>query len=121
MRRAWKRQASFAAIGWALAAASGASAADAPRSPAAAAPAPQASVSEVVVTARRLDQARASIQPQLGASVYTITAKAIETMPGGANVALNQVVLQSPGVVQDSSASSIFAANITACSSASMA
>ena len=102
MRRAWKRQASFAAIGLALgAAASGASAADAPPPPVPA-PGPQSKVAEVVVTARRLDQARASIQPQLGASVYTITAKAIETMPGGANVALNQVVLQSPGVVQDS-------------------
>jgi len=102
VRRAWKRQASFAAIGLALgAAASGASAADAPPPPVPA-PGPQSKVAEVVVTARRLDQARASIQPQLGASVYTITAKAIETMPGGANVALNQVVLQSPGVVQDS-------------------
>jgi outer membrane receptor protein involved in Fe transport len=59
-------------------------------------------VAEIVVTARRLDQARATIQPQVGASVYTITSKAIETMPGGANAALNQVVLQSPGVVQDS-------------------
>jgi outer membrane receptor for ferrienterochelin and colicins len=59
-------------------------------------------VQEVVVTARRLNEARASIQPQLGASVYTIDAKAIAAMPGGDDVALNQVVLQSPGVAQDS-------------------
>ncbi len=59
-------------------------------------------VAEIVVTAQRLNEARASIQPQLGASVYTIDAKAMEAMPGGDNVALNQVVLQSPGVVQDS-------------------
>jgi outer membrane receptor protein involved in Fe transport len=58
--------------------------------------------SQIVVTARRLDQARATIQPQVGASTYTITSKAIEAMPGGANTALNQVILQAPGVAQDS-------------------
>jgi outer membrane receptor protein involved in Fe transport len=69
---------------------------------AAASPASGATVSEIVVTARRLNEARVSIQPQIGASVYTITSKAIAAMPGGANSALNQVVLQSPGVTQDS-------------------
>ena len=59
-------------------------------------------VSEIVVTARRLNAARATIQPQIGASVYTVTAQAIQTMPGGDNTQLNQVVLQSPGVAQDS-------------------
>ena len=57
---------------------------------------------EVVVTAARLTAARVSIQPQLGASTYTIDSKAIDAMPGGDNVALNQVVLQAPGVAQDS-------------------
>jgi outer membrane receptor protein involved in Fe transport len=66
------------------------------------APPASTSVSEIVVTARRLDAARATIQPQIGASVYTVTAQAIETMPGGDNAALSQVVLQSPGVAQDS-------------------
>ena len=59
-------------------------------------------VSEIVVTARRLDEARATIQPQLGASVYTITSKAIDALPGGENTGLNQVILQAPGVAQDS-------------------
>jgi outer membrane receptor for ferrienterochelin and colicins len=59
-------------------------------------------VAEVVVTGKRLDAARASIQPQTGASTYAISAKAIEAMPGGANASLNQVVLQAPGVAQDS-------------------
>ena len=59
-------------------------------------------VSEVVVTAQRLDAARATIQPQIGASTYAINSQAIQTMPGGDNVALNQVVLQAPGVAQDS-------------------
>ena len=57
---------------------------------------------EIIVTARRLNAARAAIQPQLGASVYTVDKAAIAAMPGGDNVALNQVVLQAPGVAQDS-------------------
>ncbi len=64
--------------------------------------APGTTVGEIVVTSRKLNEARASIQPQIGASVYTIDAKAIAAMPGGDNVQLNQVVLQAPGVVQDS-------------------
>jgi outer membrane receptor for ferrienterochelin and colicins len=55
-----------------------------------------------VVTAQRLNEARASIQPQIGASVYTITDQAIKNMPGGENVELDQVILQAPGVAQDS-------------------
>ena len=61
-----------------------------------------ASVPEVVVTAQRLDAARQSIQPSLGASTYTVTDPAIEALPGGDNQPLNQVILQAPGVVQDS-------------------
>jgi outer membrane receptor protein involved in Fe transport len=59
-------------------------------------------VGEVVVTAARLDAARATIQPQTGASTYAIGADAIQAMPLGDNAALNQVVLQAPGVAQDS-------------------
>lgn len=59
-------------------------------------------VSEVVVTASRLNQARDSIQPQIGASTYAFTAKQIEALPGGENLSLQQVVLQAPGVSQDS-------------------
>ena len=66
-------------------------------------PAPPATdVSEIVVTAKRLDAARATIQPQIGASVYVIDSKAIAALPGGDNTALSQVVLQAPGVAQDS-------------------
>jgi outer membrane receptor for ferrienterochelin and colicins len=60
------------------------------------------SVSELVVTAQKLDQARASIQPQIGASTYTITRDAIEAIPGGDSTPLDQVILQAPGVAQDS-------------------
>ena len=59
-------------------------------------------VSEIVVTGKRLNEARDTIQPQTGASTYAINAQAIQAMPGGDNAALNQVVLQAPGVAQDS-------------------
>ena len=58
--------------------------------------------SEVVVTAQRLDEARDSIQPQIGASTYTLSSQVIEALPAGENTPLNQVILQAPGVAQDS-------------------
>lgn len=57
---------------------------------------------EVVVTARRLDAARERIEPSLGASSYTVPQALIANLPGGANARLSQVVLQTPGVAQDS-------------------
>ena len=59
-------------------------------------------VETVVVTANRLNEARAQIEPQIGASAYTIDAAAITATPGGANTLLNQVILQAPDVTQDS-------------------
>ena len=59
-------------------------------------------VETVVVTARRLGEARSAIQTQIGASTYTITASDIENQPGGENTLLNQVILQMPDVAQDS-------------------
>jgi len=59
-------------------------------------------VETVVVTAERLDAARIGIQTQIGASTYTISSAEIDTQPGGENALLNQVVLQAPGVAQDS-------------------
>ncbi|MGL4312977.1 MAG: TonB-dependent receptor [Sphingomonas sp.] len=55
---------------------------------------------EIVVTGH-LDKARASIQPSLGATTYTISNEAIQELPGGDNQQLNQVLLQLPGVTQD--------------------
>jgi outer membrane receptor protein involved in Fe transport len=60
------------------------------------------SVATVVVTARRLDNARQTIEPSLGATTYTLDHAAIASQPGGDNQQLNQVILQLPGVVQDS-------------------
>ena len=56
---------------------------------------------ELNVVAKRLEAARVAIEPQIGASTYTMTRQAIETQPGGANNTLNQVVLRAPGVSQD--------------------
>jgi hypothetical protein len=54
------------------------------------------------VIARRLDIARQQIQPSLGASTYQFNPQALETIPQGANAPMNQVLLQAPGVAQDS-------------------
>jgi outer membrane receptor protein involved in Fe transport len=71
--------------------------------PGTATPAPQPSVSlDLNVIAQQLDVARQQIQPSLGASVYTFSRRAIETQPLGDNTPFNQVLLQAPGVAQDS-------------------
>jgi outer membrane receptor for ferrienterochelin and colicins len=71
-------------------------------SAASSAAAPVDELAEVVITARRLNQARTEIETQTGASTYTIDSTAIAATPGGDNVQLNQVLLQAPDVVQDS-------------------
>ncbi len=57
--------------------------------------------SGIIVTAKKLDAVRASIQPSLGATSYTITNETIQALPGGDNQQFNQIILQLPGVVQD--------------------
>ena len=54
------------------------------------------------VTAKKLDEARNAISPRIGASVYEINRQAIENAPQGDNASFNQVLLQAPGVAQDS-------------------
>ncbi len=56
----------------------------------------------VTVTAARLAAARNGIQTQTGASTYTVTSQDIQNEPGGDNNLLNSVILQAPGVAQDS-------------------
>jgi outer membrane receptor protein involved in Fe transport len=60
------------------------------------------SLTDIVVTARKLDAARDSIQPSLGASQYTLDRAALDIQPGGADRNLKGVLLQVPGVSQDS-------------------
>jgi hypothetical protein len=75
------------------------------------APAPQASadagttsitLDTIEVITQELNAARLQIQPSLGASTYTFSPEALETIPQGENAPLNQVLLQMPGVAQDS-------------------
>lgn len=49
-----------------------------------------------------LDQSRNALSPDTGSSQYVIDRQAIEQLPLGASTPLNQVLLQAPGVVQDS-------------------
>ncbi|MDR3385626.1 MAG: TonB-dependent receptor [Rudaea sp.] len=49
-----------------------------------------------------LDKSRNQLSPEIGASQYTISQQAIEQLPLGDATPLNQVLLQAPGVVQDS-------------------
>ena len=57
---------------------------------------------DIDVVAKRLDLARSQIQPSLGATKYDFGRSALATIPQGDNAPLNQVLLQAPGVAQDS-------------------
>jgi outer membrane receptor protein involved in Fe transport len=73
--------------------------------PAAAASAPdETPVQRVEVTGGRekLDAARNGLSPDTGSSIYRIDKEDIQKLPLGEATPLNQVVLQAPGVVQDS-------------------
>lgn len=50
----------------------------------------------------QLNQARSQILPAVGATVYTHTAEQIEMQSQGDNAPMNQVILRSPGVAEDS-------------------
>jgi outer membrane receptor protein involved in Fe transport len=66
-------------------------------------PPPEAGLSlDLDVIAKQLDIARTEIQPSLGATVYDFSRQAIETQPQGDNQPLNRLLLQAPGVAQDS-------------------
>lgn len=55
---------------------------------------------EIVVTARKLDSARASVSGSLGASTYALSNDAIEKRPSGEAANLVNVLMQMPGVTQ---------------------
>src|SRR5712691_2225565 len=57
---------------------------------------------ELDVIAKQLDVARNQIQPSLGASLYEFRRPTIENQPQGDNQPFNQLLLQAPGVAQDS-------------------
>lgn len=62
-----------------------------------------AAQSDIVVTAQRLDTARTRIEPDLGASTYTLTNDAIENRPGGETRNLGSILVQVPGVRREGS------------------
>ena len=57
---------------------------------------------DIDVIANRLDLARQQIQPSLGATSYSFSPEALRAIPQGESAPLNQVLLQAPGVAQDS-------------------
>jgi outer membrane receptor protein involved in Fe transport len=59
-------------------------------------------VETIQVVGKRLDEARNGLSPETGSTIYRIDRKDIEALPLGDSTPLNQVILQAPGVVQDS-------------------
>ena len=57
--------------------------------------------SEIVVTAQRLNAARDSINPAIGANEAKFSHTDLEVQPGGVDRGLKGVLLQAPGVSQD--------------------
>ncbi len=57
-----------------------------------------------VTVVGQLDQARNQIQPDLGATAYTIDKNAIANLSQGGNAPMNQIILRAPCVAQDSAA-----------------
>ncbi len=56
----------------------------------------------IVITAKRLDAARDAIDPSVGASDFRFDREQLDLQPGGADRSLKGVLLQAPGVSQDS-------------------
>ena len=53
----------------------------------------------------QFDVARDNLSPRMGASTFDMNRAFIETLPQGADGSINKVLLQAPGVTQDSAAS----------------
>jgi outer membrane receptor protein involved in Fe transport len=61
-----------------------------------------AQAQEIVINATRLEKARNGLSPKTGGSVYKFEAKDIDNLPQGQSTPVNEVLLQAPGVVNDS-------------------
>jgi outer membrane receptor protein involved in Fe transport len=57
---------------------------------------------QIQISAKRLVQVRNGLSPKTGGSVYRFDANDIKNMPQGESASFNQVLLQAPGVVNDS-------------------
>ena len=58
-----------------------------------------------VVIAQNRQQVRNSLSPKTGTSAYQLDEQAIQSLPQGENTPLNKILLQAPGVAEDSAAS----------------
>ncbi|PTU33050.1 TonB-dependent receptor [Stenotrophobium rhamnosiphilum] len=61
-----------------------------------------AKLTTVTVTAERLEHARNSLSPSTGSSQYVFDQTTIANLPQGKNTPMNQLLLQAPGVANDS-------------------
>jgi outer membrane receptor protein involved in Fe transport len=66
---------------------------------------PQTEAQVVAGKNDKFDEARQNIVAPIGATSYQINHQAIEALPQGSNASLDKVLLQFPGVTQDSAAS----------------
>ena len=63
---------------------------------------PTEKLDAVEVVGKRLDDARNGLSPETGSTVYRFDRSDIQALPLGNATPLNQLILQAPGVVQDS-------------------
>ncbi len=63
---------------------------------------PQEPKSDLATKNTKFDEARDNLSPRFGASSFDLNRAAIESMPRGTDTPINQVLLQAPGVSQDS-------------------
>lgn len=61
-----------------------------------------AQLQTVTVTAERMEHARNSLSPSTGSSQYVFDQATIENLPQGKNTPMNELLLQAPGVANDS-------------------
>ncbi|UCF51039.1 MAG: TonB-dependent receptor [Bradyrhizobium sp.] len=66
---------------------------------------PQTEAQAVAGQSEKMDAARQNTLAPAGATAHTLNRQAIEALPQGANAPLDKVLLQFPGVTQDSAAS----------------
>ena len=62
-------------------------------------------LTSVQVTAQRLKDAQLELSPKVGTTVYSVDERFIENLAIGENTPMNDVLIQLPGVAQDSKAS----------------
>ena len=66
---------------------------------------PAGEAAELAAKTKPFDAARDALSPKVGANSYDIGRDAIQALPQGTNTPIEKVLLQAPGVAQDSAAS----------------